>query len=127
VTIPTVATGTPYSDAAQALKRAGFTTKRTSDFSDSVAKGEVIQISPTGQARKFSTITITVSKGPELVEVPQITSGTSAGQATDRLERLGFQVKIVKHFGGLLNKVVGIDPPSGTMVPAGSTITLDIV
>jgi len=72
-------------------------------------------------------ITITVSKGPELVAVPFIAQGTSSEQAKAQLKALGFRVKIVKHFGGVLDQVVGIDPPSGTRVPPGTLITLDTV
>jgi eukaryotic-like serine/threonine-protein kinase len=127
VSIPNVDPGTPFDQAALRLKHAGFAVKRVDDFSDAVDKDGVIAIAPTGQARKFSTITVTVSKGPHLVEVPQIATGTPSRQATQQLKHLGFKVKIVKHFGGLLDEVVGMDPPAGTMTRPGTTITLDIV
>jgi eukaryotic-like serine/threonine-protein kinase len=127
VSIPNVDPGTPYDRASQRLKHAGFAVKRVDDFSDTIDKDGVIAVEPAGQARKFSTITITVSKGPHLVEVPQIATGTSAREATRQLKHLGFRVTIVKHFGGLLDEVVGMDPPAGTMVAPGTTITLDIV
>jgi beta-lactam-binding protein with PASTA domain/serine/threonine protein kinase len=125
--IPNVDPGTPYDRARQTLKTAGFDTKKVEEFSDAIDKDGVIAISPTGTARKGSTITITVSKGPELIEVPKITTGTPSGEAKAQLEKLGFQVKIVKHFGGVLDEVVGMDPPSGTRVLPGTTITLDVV
>jgi serine/threonine protein kinase/beta-lactam-binding protein with PASTA domain len=125
--IPNVDPGTPYEQARQALTSAGFATKKVEEFSDSIAKDGVISIDPTGTAREGSTITITVSKGPELVEVPQITTGAPSAQAKAQLEALGLKVKIVKHFGGILDEVVGVDPPSGTKVPPGTLITLDVV
>ncbi len=127
VAIPNIDPGTPYDQAVLALKHAGFVPKRVDDFSDTIAKDAVISVAPTGQARKGSTITLTVSKGPQLVAVPDIATGTPAGQARSQLAHLGFRVKIVKHFGGVLDEVVGVDPPSGTLLAPGSIITLDIV
>ena len=127
IAIPNIDPGTPYDQADKTLKTAGFATKKVEEFSDTIAKDGVISIAPTGTARKGSTITITVSKGPELVEVPKIAQGTSSGEARDQLKALGFKVKIVKHFGGILDEVVGMDPPSGTKVPPGTLITLDVV
>jgi serine/threonine-protein kinase len=127
IAIPSIDPGVPYDQAVQTLKQAGFEIKRVDAFSDTIPKEGVISIAPTGTARKFSAIVITVSKGPELVTVPDIATGTPAEQARRQLEQLGFKVKIVKHFGGLLDEVVGIDPASGTPVPPGSTITLDVV
>jgi eukaryotic-like serine/threonine-protein kinase len=127
IAVPAIAPGTPYDQAVHKLKHARFAIKRVDDFSDTVAKDTVIAVEPTGEARKFSTITVTVSKGPQLVAVPEIATGTSVRQATLRLKHLGFRVKVVKHFGGLLNEVVGMDPPAGTLVPPGTTVTIDVV
>ena len=127
IAIPNVDPGTPYDQARQTLKTAGFATSKVEEFSDTIAKDSVISIAPTGMAREGSPITITVSKGPELVEIPKITTGTPSAVAKAQLEKLGFVVKIVKHFGGILDEVVGLDPPSGTQVPPGTLITLDVV
>lgn len=127
IAIPNIDPGTPYDQAVRTLSQAHFATKRAEDYSPTILRDGVISIAPTGSARKFSTIEITVSKGPQLVPVPQIATGTPAKQAQAQLEKLGFNVKIVTHFGGLLDEVVGIDPPSGTPVEPGTTITLDVV
>ncbi|MFN2518399.1 MAG: PASTA domain-containing protein, partial [Jatrophihabitantaceae bacterium] len=127
VAIPHIDPGTPYDQAVATLKKVGFVTKRVEGFSDTIAKDGVISITPNGQARKASTITLTVSKGPRLVSVPDIATGTPASQARTLLQHLGFRVRVVKHFGGFLDEVVGIDPPSGTLVVPGSLITLDTV
>jgi serine/threonine protein kinase/beta-lactam-binding protein with PASTA domain len=127
VAVPNIEAGTPYAQAVLALRQAQFTTKRAGTYSTTIPKDDVVAIAPAGTARKFSTITITVSKGPPLVAVPEIANGTSPTQARLQLQHLGFRVKIVTHFGGVLNEVVGIDPPVGTLVPPGTTITLDVV
>ena len=59
--------------------------------------------------------------------VPQIPTGTASAKARLQLRHLGLKTKIVKHFGGLLDEVVGMDPPAGTLVPPGTVITLDVV
>ncbi|PZS36212.1 MAG: Stk1 family PASTA domain-containing Ser/Thr kinase, partial [Pseudonocardiales bacterium] len=99
IPIPNIDPGTPYEQAQQTLTTAGFTTRKAEAFSDTIAKDGVISVAPTGTARKSSLITITVSKGPELVAVPFIAQGTSSEQAKAQLKALGFRVKIVKHFG----------------------------
>jgi beta-lactam-binding protein with PASTA domain len=125
--IPNIDPGTPADQAEQTLQRAGFKTTRTEEFSDTIAKGDVIGIDPSGSARKFSTITITVSKGPRTVVIPEIAQLTPVADAKAQLEKLGLVVKVEKAFGGQSGLVVGVDPPSGTSVPVGTKVTLTII
>ncbi len=72
-------------------------------------------------------MTLTVSKGPVLVEVPNLTA-VGVEEATRRLQELGFQVRTEQ--GGTylgLGYVSGADPDFGTMQPKGSLITLFLV
>jgi serine/threonine-protein kinase len=125
--IPNIDPGTPADQAEQKLQAAGFKTARAQDFSDTIPAGSVIRIDPTGTARMFSTITLTVSKGPRTVVIPDVGALAPVGDVTKRLEDLGLKVQIKKEFGGLNGRVVGMDPPSGTTVDVGSTVTLTIV
>ncbi|MDP9166372.1 MAG: Stk1 family PASTA domain-containing Ser/Thr kinase [Actinomycetota bacterium] len=125
--IPPVVPNTPVADEEQALQRLGFRTTAVTVFSTAVAQGNVISISPTGQAPKATMITITASKGPATVVIPDIPQLTPVDQATTELEQLGLQVKIEKAFGGNLGRVVGVYPAVGTVVPVGSKVTLSIV
>ena len=50
-----------------------------------------------------------------------------ADDATQKLQQRGLNVDIVKDFGGTAGLVVSVDPPSGTTVNVGSTVTLTIV
>jgi serine/threonine-protein kinase len=127
LTIPTIATGTPFAEAQRTLADAGFTVKRVDQFDDRVAKDAVVSISPTGSAVKFSAITVTVSKGPHLVTIPQIAELTPVATARARLEALGLKVAVRTAFGGQSALVVGMDPPAGTVLPVGSTVTLTVV
>lgn len=64
ITVPDV-TGKAKSDAEKTLKDAGLTSTTTEEFSDSVAEGKVISMTPTGDVTKGSQITLTISKGKE--------------------------------------------------------------
>ncbi|MGH8960768.1 MAG: Stk1 family PASTA domain-containing Ser/Thr kinase [Jatrophihabitantaceae bacterium] len=123
--IPNIDQGTPVADANTTLKQAGFKPTDTEQFNDTVAKGTVISISPTGQAVKFSPITVTVSKGPQLVTIPPIAQGSPTAEAKAQLEALNLVVTI-QEFLPLAgtDHVYGVDPAPGQSVKVGSTVTL---
>ncbi len=62
--------GLSESDAKSQLKAAGFKVSTDSVYSDSTPKGQVIDQSVTGSAEPNTTVTITVSKGPEPTPEP---------------------------------------------------------
>jgi serine/threonine-protein kinase len=128
IAVPDV-TGQSQDDATKALTAAGFKVAVRQDFSDSVDEGQVLAQQPGGnsQAAKSSTVTIVVSQGPVLITVPDIPAGTSTADARTQLESLGLKVKVNKHFGGLLGQLVGLNPPAGSQLPRGDTVTLDVV
>ena len=128
VTVPDVR-NQAIADASTALKQAGFQVNRTDAFSDVVAPGTVISTSPGGAspAVKFTTVTVFVSKGPELVTLPDIPNGTDESSARSTLEGLGLQVTVKKTFGGFLHVVVAMDPKAGTQVRKGSRVVLTVV
>ena len=68
-------TGKNGDEAEAALKEAGFDVARTDDFDDTVAAGTVISQTPrAGRGFAGDPIKLVVSKGPHLVEVPDVTS-----------------------------------------------------
>jgi serine/threonine-protein kinase len=99
------------------------------EFSDSVPRGDVIaQEPPGGTLHRGDTVTLVVSKGPELVRVPDHLSAMGVQAATDLLEGLGFKVEVDHadiYLG--LGYVASTTPDSGTEVPKGSTIVLHVV
>jgi beta-lactam-binding protein with PASTA domain len=127
VDVPNVV-GVSQDDATSALTAAGFKVTVNQDYDDTVPSGSVISQNPdaSAQQRKFSTVTIVVSEGPDLVAVPEISLPTSVDAASQTLEDAGFVVKLNKYFGGLEGIVTHIDPGAGTMLPRGSTITLTV-
>ncbi|MFC4786642.1 Stk1 family PASTA domain-containing Ser/Thr kinase [Nocardioides sp. MAHUQ-72] len=123
-------TGKDADRAEQALRGKGLEVDRGSgEYSDTVPEGHVISQTPTsGTLHRGDTVTLVVSKGPELVEVPGglVASGVEA--ATAKLEALGFKVEVKEndHYIGV-GYVYSVDPGSGSMIPKGSTVTLSIL
>jgi len=121
-------TGKDADDAERALGRLGLEVDTASTFDDDVAKGEVIAQDPSdGTLFKGDNVELTVSKGPELVEVPRVVAmGQSA--AARKLEEAGFKVEFRESGTYLgLHYVLRSDPGAGTMAPKGSVITLYLV
>ncbi|GIJ49849.1 serine/threonine protein kinase [Virgisporangium aliadipatigenens] len=117
LTVPRVI-GQNVSQATNALSLLGLQVV-TSEKEDSRPAGEVIgQDPPEGSsAEKGQTVTLTVSKGPPEVEVPNV-QGQNPAQAKANLEGLGFVVAIV----GGPNAVIGYSPQGRQK--RGTTITL---
>lgn len=97
-------------------------------YDDEVAQGLVIKQTPAGGVlHAGDEVTLLVSLGPNLVEVPSVDSyGTADAIAT--LEDLGFTVETEEfepYFG--LGFVVGQSVSAGERAPFGSTITLTVV
>jgi beta-lactam-binding protein with PASTA domain/predicted Ser/Thr protein kinase len=131
VGMPNVA-GQTQSDASSTLSQASFTVTVSQAFSDKVPSGSVISQSPAGNAsvRKFSTVNLVVSKGPPTVTIPDIPKGSDPGDAAQALQALGLQVQIVRKNKGLFDfsgyKVDSLNPPAGTVVQRGSTVTMTV-
>jgi serine/threonine-protein kinase len=88
-----------------------------------VPKGQVIGTNPPGggQVTVGSTVAVTVSKGPDLVPVPDVT-GMSVEAATKKLETSGFTISGVT--GSPDRPVVSTSPSAGAMVKRGSAVRL---
>jgi beta-lactam-binding protein with PASTA domain/serine/threonine protein kinase len=122
-------TGKRADRAEQVLSGLGLEVDRTEEYSDTVPKGIVISQSPTsGTLYKGDRVSLVVSNGPELVQIPFgiVSSGEEAAKET--LKALGFKVK-TRHADNYLGLgfVYEVDPAEGEMVPGGSTVTLYII
>ena len=121
VTVPNVK-GKTEQEATSALTAVGFQVSVVRVFSDNVAAGIVVDQSPsTGTADKGSTVTLSVSKGPDLVVVPDVV-GQQSDQAQQTLEGLGLKVRVYAIPGP--GKVRSMNPGAGSKVKRGTTITL---
>src|SRR5690606_13890512 len=72
-----------------------------------------------------STITVFVSKGPEPVEIPDVT-GLPQAEAAARLGRAGFEVTSVEEPSDSVpaGNVIRTQPPAGELLIPGETVTL---
>ena len=121
-------TGEDATEAARALADLGLEVDATTqENSDTVAKGAVISQDPRGGTLyKGDTVTLVVSKGPVLVEVPNVV-GQQTQQARAALEAAGFTVQVRRALGGYFGTVRLQDPAGGSKAPKGSTVTITIV
>ncbi|MFD7031236.1 Stk1 family PASTA domain-containing Ser/Thr kinase [Streptomyces sp. NPDC059917] len=80
-------------------------------------------LSAGAQAAAGDTVTLTVSKGPRQVPVPNVV-GQDAEAAKRALEGAGFKVKVERPFLSFSNTVDTQSVPAGQSAPEGSTITV---
>ncbi len=81
---------------------------------------------PNGKAAEGDTVTLTVSKGPPMIEVPDVV-GDSVDDATKALEDAGFEVDEDRGLLGLFGDTVKKQSVAGgDRAPKGSTITITI-
>jgi serine/threonine-protein kinase len=122
-------TGKDADQARSRLQKLGFVVDRAAaEYSDTVPKGHVIRQSPDGgTGHRGDTIVLVVSRGPELVTVPDVRR-ESYDQAKTELEALGLKVRredSALYIG--FDRVAGMDPQPGSQVPKGTTVTLELV
>jgi serine/threonine-protein kinase len=115
--------GKTFDQAAAALTPLRLTAVRAEVFSDTVAVGQVVSSSPGSGAKaaRDSKVTVNVSKGPELIAVPDV-RGKSVQEATAALEAAGFVVDGVQ--GNPNRPVTNTSPTPGTQVKRGSHVGL---
>ncbi|MEU2733504.1 Stk1 family PASTA domain-containing Ser/Thr kinase [Streptomyces griseoviridis] len=128
VDVPDV-TGEDLADARQELEDAGLTVKvADGQVNSEFDEGQVAAQTPQGDSRlaEGDTVTLTVSKGPEQIEVPDVV-GQSVDDATRALRDAGFQVEEDRGLLGLFGDTVKDQSVKGGETAAkGSTITLKI-
>lgn len=90
--------------------------------------GTVVDINPAGQVQPGDTITVSYSKGPEMVVVPSIQAGASEAATQQAIETAGLRwakgddvdpAKKTQEPGTFVSS----DPAQGIKVPAGSVVT----
>jgi beta-lactam-binding protein with PASTA domain/predicted Ser/Thr protein kinase len=127
IPVPSVV-GKAKDDAVAAIKAAGLTADTSPDavFDKTVPEGAVVSQSPaTGTLTRGGTVTLTISKGPKMVDVPSFI-GKQATEARKALEALGFQVRVNNILGGFFGTVRDQEPVN-RKVPEGSVITITVV
>jgi serine/threonine-protein kinase len=119
--------GLTETKAIKELKAAGFHVTRSTQFSNSVRKGEIISTSPSATTMfpAGSTIVVTISDGPRYREVtlPDVRTD-QVSVARKQLEALGVLVKVVQSCGGDGTIVQETDPIPGTVVRQHTQVAL---
>lgn len=129
VTIPNVI-GDSENSAVSSLEGQNLkvSVKEERVFSETISEGHVVKQSPEQgtEGHEGDTVTLTLSKGPQLFEVPSVTF-KSYNDAKKILEDAGFEVERKDVFGGVLNTVRFQDPGPGTWHRRGTVITLSVL
>ncbi|MGJ7879701.1 Stk1 family PASTA domain-containing Ser/Thr kinase [Streptomyces rochei] len=128
IDVPDV-TGDDLADARAELTEAGLKVKVAEEQVNSeYDKGQVARQTPDSGSRaaEGDTVTLTVSKGPEMIEVPDVV-GDSVDDAKRTLEDAGFDVKEDRGLLGLFGDTVKEQSvEGGDTAPKGSTIKITI-
>lgn len=124
--LPSGLVGMERQAALDRLSDSGFVPQPEEAFSEDVPAGRVISTDPSsGNAGRLSGVTVVVSKGPALREIPRGIVGSSLAEARSRLEALDLVVD-VRSFGFFPRggEVLSVEPREGTRVERGSTVVL---
>jgi len=122
--------GVDQGEAESALNAVGLELSGVSQqYSQSAEKGIVISQSPPAgsQVSEGSSVSIVVSKGPELVSVPMVV-GLSREAATRALQAVGLKVEVGETPSSTeeVGTVLSQQPEVGSDVPKGSTVTIEV-
>jgi eukaryotic-like serine/threonine-protein kinase len=120
--------GLPVGEAQGALQTAGVVVDFADpEFHDEVPVDHVITASYTSDPmHPGDTVVLTLSKGPDLVEVPNVVTGQTILQAREQLEELGFTVS--SNVPGFLEGAVVASvqsPAAGEKLKRGSEVTVN--
>ena len=112
-----------FADAQAALSAVGLTAVEDDEWNDTVPAAQVSSTNPAAgtPAVVGSPVTVTVSKGPNLVAVPNVV-GKSVAVATSVIEADGLTVSEV--IGSPDRPVYVTNPPVGSRIKVGSSVKL---
>lgn len=128
IAVPSVV-GLSYEQASSQLQAAGFAVRRV-DVDSEQTLGTVTDQSPAGNstAARGSIVVLSVSKGPETTEVPDVT-GLDPPTARSTLTTAGFKVTVVIEDTDdftLEGVVLSQDPFAGLQAKPGSVVTITV-
>jgi eukaryotic-like serine/threonine-protein kinase len=120
--------GAREADAVRTLEAVGLTAKVKRDFSTEIAAGQVISADPAGgeKVKKNGTVLLTVSKGPELVAVPDL-KGVAEGDAAAKLKAQGLELgDSSQKFSSSIDegKIISTKPASGSRIAPGRSVDI---
>ena len=123
-TVPSGLVGNTRAGATEALQALGLEVAVNEQFNDDVPEGEVVSQSPApGETvERGSTVTLEVSRGPELVAVPDVSGADTPAEAAAIIRAAGLVPGSVS--GSSEGTPAGTSPGTGTQVRKGSTVNI---
>ncbi|WP_175988037.1 Stk1 family PASTA domain-containing Ser/Thr kinase [Microbacterium tenebrionis] len=124
-------TGMTVNEASNALGEKQITTNTVEEYSNDVEQGRVIRTGERdggGNWRPGDTMTLVVSLGPQLFEVPEV-SGMTRDEAAQALRDAGFEPTWNGFWSALADsntEVTGTDPAAGSMRRSGAEVYMQI-
>lgn len=119
--------GLQSTQARSLLESNGFVVKEVEEFHEVAALGEVIRQDPPARqdVPVGSQIVITVSQGPEPIEIPDL-KDKSEIEAANALGNLGFEVAFFEEESADVEegRVIRTDPPAGEKLAPGGVVTV---
>ena len=121
--------GASLANATASINARSLEIASSEEYSSTVAAGYVISQSPAAgtEVEEGSTVRVVVSKGRQMVKVPNVT-GKSEDSATTSLEDLGLRAQIQTEYNAFVSagQVISQAPEANTEVLPGSTVTLTV-
>ena len=128
VSVPSVI-GKTEEEAKTTLNSVGLGYKATYQPSNTIPEGTVISqgTSSGTKVAKNTTITLSISSGPESSSVPNVV-GQDQVEASSILESAGFKVSVKQSYSNSVEqgKVISQSPSGSTTVSPGSTVTITV-
>ena len=121
--VPPVEPGSDPTAACNAIEAVQLVCASREEFSDDVEEGRVIGLDPGSgsEAARGATVEILVSKGPDLVVVPEVI-GMSVADARAALNAAGLAVEVFPD--NAEGRVLEVDPQEGTELRRGETVSI---
>ncbi len=119
--------GQPLAQAKATIEAVGLVVTTTESFSDTVPKGNVISQKPDPNVvyEAGSTVTLEISKGPEVIIVPDVRTKTQA-EAESILTAAGLKPKVVYVDAPEDGFVINQFPIAGSSAKRGDQVELEV-
>lgn len=129
VTVPKVA-NLPRNEAVEELEKLGLLVTVNEEPSPDVPRGKVIRVNPAegSELQKNSSVTLTVSSGKEVTEVPDLT-GMKLDEATTALEEAGLELNTdVEQVNdeAPAGEIISQNPAGGAQLSKGSKVRVTV-
>ena len=125
-TIPSGLVGGTEAEATAALEDLGLKAAIVRTYSDTIPEGQVISVLPAAgsSVERGSSVSVEVSRGPELIPVPDISGAASISEAISILSSAGLKAGSVS--GPAAGSPQSTTPKAGSLVRPGSSVDIQL-